>query len=73
MIYMRTTWLVMLRLTPRVFIGTLIVLKMTTSFKKRKESGVAQSESAKAAESNGQFTTGVLTKSEHNQVPFLDR
>ena len=40
--------------------------------KKRNESGVAQSESVKAAEFNGQFTY-VFSKSEHNQVPLMDR
>ena len=40
--------------------------------KKRNGSGVAQSESEKAAEFNGQFTD-VFTKSEYSQVPFLDR
>ena len=40
--------------------------------KKRNGSGVAQSESEKAAEINGQFT-GVFTKSEYSQVPLLDR
>ena len=34
--------------------------------------GVAQSESEKAAEFNGQFTD-VFTKSEYSQVPLLDR
>ena len=33
---------------------------------------VAQSDSEKAAEFNGQFTD-VFTKSEHNQVPLLDK
>ena len=40
--------------------------------KKRNGGGVAQSESEKAAEFNGQFT-GVFTKSEYSQVPLLDR
>ena len=40
--------------------------------KKRNGGGVAQSESEKAAEFNGQFTE-VFTKSEYNQVPLLDR
>ena len=40
--------------------------------KKRKGGGVAQSESEKAAEFNGQFTD-VLTKYEYSQVPLLDR
>ena len=40
--------------------------------KKRNCSGVAQSESEKAAEFNGQFTD-VFTKSEYSQVPLLDR
>ena len=40
--------------------------------KKRNGSGVAQSESKKAAEFNGHFTD-VFTKSEYSQVPLLDR
>ena len=40
--------------------------------KKRNGCGVAQSESEKAAEFNGQFTD-VFTKSEYSQVPLLDR
>ena len=40
--------------------------------KRRNGRGVAQSESEKAAEFNGQFTD-VLTKSEYSQVPLLDR
>ena len=40
--------------------------------KKRNGCGVAQSESEKAAELNGQFTD-VFTKSEYSQVPLLDR
>ena len=40
--------------------------------KKRNGGGVAQSESEKAAEFNGQFTY-VFTKSEYSQVPLLDR
>ena len=40
--------------------------------KKRNGSGVAQSESEKAAEFKGQFTD-VFTKSEYSQVPLLDR
>ena len=39
---------------------------------KRNGGGVAQSESKKAAEFNGQFT-GVFTKSEHSQFLLLDR
>ena len=42
------------------------------SLKKRNESGVAQSESEKVAEFNGQFT-GVFTKSEYSLVPLLER
>ena len=38
--------------------------------KKRNGGGVAQSESEKAAEFNGQFTE-VFTKSEYSQVPLL--
>ena len=40
--------------------------------KKRNGGGVAQSESEKAAEFNGQFTD-VFTKSEYSQDPLLDR
>ena len=40
--------------------------------KKRNGGGVAQSESERAAEINGQFTD-VFTKSEYSQVPLLDR
>ena len=40
--------------------------------KKRSGGGVAQSESEKAAEFNGQFTD-VFTKSEYSYVPLLDR
>ena len=40
--------------------------------KKRNGGGVAQSESEKAAEFNGQFTD-VFTRSECSQVPLLDR
>ena len=40
--------------------------------KKRQGSGLAQSDFEKASEFNGQFTD-VFTKSEHNQVPLLDR
>ena len=40
--------------------------------KKRNGGGVAQSESEKAAEFNGQFTD-VFTKSEYSHVPLLDR
>ena len=40
--------------------------------KKRNGGGVAQSESEKAAEFNGQFTD-VFTKSKYSQVPLLDR
>ena len=40
--------------------------------KKRNGGGVAQSESEKAAEFNGQFTD-VFTKSEYSQVSLLDR
>ena len=39
--------------------------------KKINGSGVAQSESEKAAKFNGQFTD-IFTKYEHNQVPLLD-
>ena len=41
-------------------------------FKKRNCGGVAQSESEKTAECNGQFTD-VFTKFEYSQVPLLDR
>ena len=40
--------------------------------KKRQGSGLAQSDFEKASEFNGQFMD-VFTKSEHSQVPFLDR
>ena len=40
--------------------------------KKRQENGLAQSDFEKASEFNGQFTD-VFTKSEHSQVPLLDR
>ena len=39
---------------------------------KKRDGGVAQSESEKAAEFNDQFTD-VFTKSEYSQVPLLDR
>ena len=40
--------------------------------KKRQGSGLAQSDFEKASEFNGQFTD-VFSKSEHSQVPLLDR
>ena len=40
--------------------------------KKRQGSGLAQSDFEKESEFNGQFTD-VFTKSEHSQVPLLDR
>ena len=40
--------------------------------KKRQGSGLAQSDFEKASEFKGQFTD-VFTKSEHSQVPLLDR
>ena len=40
--------------------------------KKRQGSGLAQSDFEKASEFNDQFTD-VFTKSEHSQVPLLDR
>ena len=40
--------------------------------KKKQGSGLAQSDFEKASEFNGQFTD-VFTKSEHSQVPLLDR
>ena len=40
--------------------------------KKRQGSGLAQSDFEKASEFNGHFTD-VFTKSEHSQVPLLDR
>ena len=61
----------MLKLTPRTFTGTSIVRKRTP-LKKRNGGGVAQSESEKAAEFNGQFTD-VFTNSEYSQVSLLDR
>ena len=45
---------------------------MYPPLKKRNGSGIAQSDSEKAAEFNGQFTD-MFTKSEHSQVPLLDR
>ena len=65
----------MLRLISRIFTGTSLVRKRTPRvsppLKKRNGGGVAQSESEKAAEFNGQFTD-VLPKSEYSQVPLLD-
>ena len=55
----------MSRLIPRIFTGI-------SPLKKRNGIGVAQSESMKAAEFNGQFT-GVFTKSEYSQTPPPDR
>ena len=40
--------------------------------KKRQGGGLAQSDFEKASEFNGQFTD-VFTKSEHSQVPLLER
>ena len=40
--------------------------------KKRQGSGLAQSDFEKASEFNGQFAD-VFTKSEHSQIPLLDR
>ena len=66
----------MLRLIPGTFIGTSIVRKKDTQgilpFKKEEWKWVAQSEFDKADEFNGQFAD-VFTKTEHNQVPLLDR
>ena len=45
---------------------------MYSPLKKRQGSGLAQSDFEKASEFNGQFTD-VFTKSEHSQVPLLDR
>ena len=57
----------MLKLIPRTFTGTSIVRKNDAQgippLKKRNGGGVAQSESEKAEEFNGQFTDG-FTKSE---------
>ena len=76
MIFMGTFWLAMLRLIPRISTGTSLVRKRTPRvfrlLLKRNGSCVAQSESEKAAEFNGQFTD-VFTKSEYSQVPLLDR
>ena len=58
----------MLRLIPGTFIGTSIV----SPIKMRNGGGVTQSGFEKADEFNGQFTD-VFTKTEHNQVPLLDR
>ena len=63
---MSTTWLVMLRLIPRIFIGTSIIRqkrKRYSPFEKRNGTGIALSESEKAAAFYGQFTD-VFTKSE---------
>ena len=46
--------------------------KVFPPLKKRQGSGLAQSDFEKASEFNGQFTD-VFTKSEHSQVPLLDR
>ena len=46
--------------------------KVFPPLKKRQGSGLAQSDLEKAIEFNGQFTD-VFTKSEHSQVPLLDR
>ena len=66
----------MLRLTPGISIGTSIVRKEMPKgippLKTRSGGGVAQSESEKADEFNGQFTD-VFTKSEFKEVPLLDR
>ena len=66
----------MLRLIQGTFTGTSIIRKKDTQgippLKKRNGNGVAKSEFEKADEFNGQFT-GVFTKTEHNQVPLLDR
>ena len=40
--------------------------------KKRQGSGLAKSDFEKASEFNGKFTDE-FTKTEHNQVPFLDK
>ena len=42
------------------------------SLKKRNGSGLAESDFEKAGEFNGQFTD-VFTKTEHSQVPLLNR
>ena len=66
----------MLKLIPRTFTGTSMIRKKAAQgippLKKGNGGGVAQSESEKAAEFNGQFTD-VFTKSEYSQVPLLDR
>ena len=53
----------------------LLTYLLTSSYcqaKKRNGSSVAQLESEKAAEFNGQLTD-MFTKSKHNQVPLLDK
>ena len=65
----------MLRLISGTSISTSIFRRKTpkvSPFKKRNGSGVAQLEFLKADEFNGQFTD-VFTKTEHNQVPLMDR
>ena len=62
----------MLRLIPGTFIGPSIVRKRGTPFKKEEWKWVAQSEFENVDVFNGQLTD-VFTKTEHNQVPLLDR
>ena len=46
--------------------------KRCPPLKKRQRSGLAQLDIKKSSEFNGQFT-GLFTKTEHSQVPLLDR
>ena len=66
----------MFKFNPRDFYRYINSQKKDTQgippLKKRQGSGLAQSDFEKASEFNGQFTD-VFTKSEHSQVPLLDR
>ena len=48
------------------------MFKVSPPLKKRNGSGLAESDFEKAGEFNGQFTD-VFTKTEHSQVPLLNR
>ena len=73
---MRISWLVMLRQTPEISIGTSIVRKKDTlgipPLKRKNGKVDAQTDLEKAEEFNGQFTD-VFNKNEHTQVPLMDR
>ena len=56
---------------PKDFYRYINSQKKDAPLKKRNVGGVAQSESEKAAEFNGQFTNG-FTNSEYSQVHLLD-